>query len=411
MPVKVVKYSVFVASPSDVKEERLAVDEVIEELNRSYSGSKGIVIEVLKWETHAAPGITNGSVQGLINDDIGDNYDLFIGIMWKKFGTPTDNAESGTEEEFQRAYDRFKEKKNLQVLFYFNNSTPSSLSDLNPMELGKVLDFKKRIGQKSVLYWEYNEIGQFQSFLRIHIPQRLNELIEHNKGLETNTQLITADSSISQNVVLDIDEEKELGVLDFQDSAEEFLANATNSLERMADATTWIGKEVAKKTEELNGKKKNNETIGKHYLRDFCIRIARVYDDYANRLDVEIPIFSASFDKGVTSFSKAISLSRTDLIPLSSSEEQIILNTISGMQFVVLDAIGKMGGLLEAVRGMPRMSKELNKSRSNLVSKLENLKNQLETSLTISIELNKMFLNTNDLAMESIEVKAPNSAV
>lgn len=39
MPVKVVKYSVFVASLSDVKEERLAVDDVIKEkVIDTYSG-------------------------------------------------------------------------------------------------------------------------------------------------------------------------------------------------------------------------------------------------------------------------------------------------------------------------------------------------------------------------------------
>jgi hypothetical protein len=407
MPVKIVKYSVFVASPSDVKEERLAVDDVIKELNRTYSESKGIIIEVLKWETHAAPGIINGSVQGIINNDIGDCYDLFIGVMWKRFGTPTDVAMSGTEEEFQRAYDRFKEKKNLQVLFYFNNSTPSSLSDVNPAELGKVLDFKNRIGNKNVLYWEYNKIEEFQAYLRMHIPQRLNDLIEQNRGSENSEQITLLDNkNLSQNDLAELEEDDDLGVLDFQDSAEEFLANSTNSLERMADATTWVGREITKKTEELNNKKRNSENIGKHYLRDFCIRVARIYDDYANRLDVEIPIFSTGFDKGVASFSKAISLSRTDLLPLSSTEETIIINAVSGMQTVVLDSIEKMGGLLESVRVMPRMSKELNKSRNNLVSKLENLKNQLETSFNISVELQKMFMNKGDIDLiQPIEVE------
>jgi len=101
------KYSIFLASPSDLSEERQALSEVAEELNLNYGAMNNISIEVLKWETHSAPGVTTAYTQDLISSDIGSEYDIFIGLLWKKFGTKTQSADSGTEEEFLNAYKRF----------------------------------------------------------------------------------------------------------------------------------------------------------------------------------------------------------------------------------------------------------------------------------------------------------------
>ncbi|MGB5436888.1 MAG: DUF4062 domain-containing protein, partial [Maribacter sp.] len=96
MAKTVTKYSVFIASPSDLQEERIAIEEVTKELNLTFGIKQNIVIELLKWETHSAPGISEIHPQELINEDIGNEYDIFIGLLWKKFGTPTDKAGSGT---------------------------------------------------------------------------------------------------------------------------------------------------------------------------------------------------------------------------------------------------------------------------------------------------------------------------
>jgi len=58
MAKTVTKYSVFIASPSDLQEERIAIEEVTKELNLTFGIKQNIVIELLKWETHSAPGIS-----------------------------------------------------------------------------------------------------------------------------------------------------------------------------------------------------------------------------------------------------------------------------------------------------------------------------------------------------------------
>ncbi|WP_462074860.1 hypothetical protein [Nitrospira sp. CMX1] len=54
----------------------------------------------------------------MINDQIGE-YDIFIGIMWRRFGTPTGVAGSGTEGEFRIAYKRWQENPQIALMFYF----------------------------------------------------------------------------------------------------------------------------------------------------------------------------------------------------------------------------------------------------------------------------------------------------
>lgn len=59
------------------------------------------------WEHNTRPSFSGEYSQATISDQLGNDYDLFVGIMNNKFGTKTNVAGSGTEEEFNNAYQRF----------------------------------------------------------------------------------------------------------------------------------------------------------------------------------------------------------------------------------------------------------------------------------------------------------------
>jgi hypothetical protein len=49
-----------------------------------------------------------------VNAQIGfSSIDLFIGILWKKFGTPTKRGDSGSAEEFEKCYRLWAETNGL----------------------------------------------------------------------------------------------------------------------------------------------------------------------------------------------------------------------------------------------------------------------------------------------------------
>ena len=118
MPRDVRILSIFLASPSDLATERAAFESVIDEFNRGPLLKGPVRLELLRWEDNAFPAAGLDG-QDTINQQIGDEYDLFIGLMWHRFGSPTPRAGSGTEEEFRHALARHNRDKSCQVMFYF----------------------------------------------------------------------------------------------------------------------------------------------------------------------------------------------------------------------------------------------------------------------------------------------------
>jgi hypothetical protein len=381
MPSTLTKYKIFLASPSDLQDERVSIDDVINELNLTFGKQHDIHLELLKWETHSAPAVSISHPQEIINSDLGNDYDLFIGLIWKKFGTPTNEADSGTEEEFLNAYNRFLEKPHsLQILFYFNSKSVS-MSEINPEQLLKIQNFKSDIGKnKKVLYWEYQDTQQLNKFLRIHIPQRILEL----KKNEQNKLAIVETDEVLEVEILG----EEFGLIDYQEMIEDSFQESTDSLSRISDATEWIGEQLNKKTAEANTMTANGNQPSRKTLKNYFIRTAKVMDNYANRIEPEIPIFQEYFEKGIDALSNVINISRNDLgIEQNEVEEtkESLSSLIEGISF----AIESMNDFLQSVNDLPRMSKELNKAKSNVAIKLEDLLDNLRISLSIGIELKK----------------------
>jgi hypothetical protein len=171
---QVEKLKIFLASPSDVATERRHVGKVIEEINRTVAADKGIVLEVVSSE-NAFPGYGKDG-QAILNEQIGkmQEYELFIGIMWNRIGTPTPRAKSGTAEEFGRAVTALKRKRKPLVWFYFREAPVhlTTIEDLRQRE--EALKFKAKFRGKG-LFREYKTPANFRDQLREHLTLWLNE--------------------------------------------------------------------------------------------------------------------------------------------------------------------------------------------------------------------------------------------
>lgn len=174
MPVPIQKIRVFVASPDDVRSERDQLGHAIEELNTTLGHDRGVVVELIRWETHGHPGM--GRPQQVFNEQVGE-YDVFIGIMWKRFGTPTGEAQSGTEEEFRLAYRAWEEERLRDILFYFCEQPwmPGSADELEQM--GKVLEFRNSLRNGKALVWSYTDRERFADVVRPHLARVLAAML------------------------------------------------------------------------------------------------------------------------------------------------------------------------------------------------------------------------------------------
>lgn len=187
-------YKAFIASPSDTSKEREICNKIFEEINAGLGNIYNFRIEPLKWETDVRPSIQDKDGQSIIFDQVGNSFEIFIGIMNKKFGSPTPRAGSGTEEEFNEAFKRYQEKKDLEVIFYFNEEPPKSMSDINASELLKIETFRKRL-QPLGLYGTYTGVSDFEEKLRKHLSKYFIE--EFKKKQEeplNNLQLINKEA-------------------------------------------------------------------------------------------------------------------------------------------------------------------------------------------------------------------------
>ena len=174
--MKVELLKVFVASPGDVSGEREVVREVIDDLNRTVASEKGVLLHVVGWETDARPSF-GGDPQSLVNAQIADmsQYDLFLGILWDRFGTPTPRAGSGTEEEFDRAVEAHHQGRRPEIMFYFCQRPTALRSFDQAAQKGKVLDFRSRLQEKG-LTWDYEAIEDFRRQLTKHLTLWLKDL-------------------------------------------------------------------------------------------------------------------------------------------------------------------------------------------------------------------------------------------
>ena len=154
LPVDIKHYHVFLASPGDMANERKSVRRFFERYNRTTARRWGVSFDVIDWENYADAGI--GRPQELITaqtlERFRDSLALVIGLMGQRFGTPSTEAESGTEEEFDWALDTHLQTGFPEIKWFFRRIDEFRPVSTKPDEMRaevdqweKVLNFKERL--------------------------------------------------------------------------------------------------------------------------------------------------------------------------------------------------------------------------------------------------------------------------
>lgn len=185
---KVELIRVFVASPGDVAAERQMVRDVVDAINKTVGQDKGVRFEVIGWETDSIPSYGRDA-QNILNEQLGDMtaVELFVGIMWNRFGSVTPRAGSGTEEEFTRAFEALQKTGQPAIMFYFNRMPfDASTSDAAEQKL-KVLKFKEEM-QKNGLTQDYSGPEDFRQLFRSHLERWL---LQHRLPMPTVSDVMS----------------------------------------------------------------------------------------------------------------------------------------------------------------------------------------------------------------------------
>ena len=168
MPQKVVKYRVFVASPSDVQKERQEAKLAINHWNDLYSQEKGVMLKPILWETQVSPQMGE-EPQAIINRVALTDCDVLIGIFWTRLGTPTSTAQSGTVAEIEKVKSEGKE-----VLLFFK-STDEKPPDFDPIQY-ELLMAKKREYERAGIICCYKSLDEFKGKVNDAIYRAIERL-------------------------------------------------------------------------------------------------------------------------------------------------------------------------------------------------------------------------------------------
>ncbi len=162
---------IVLCSPGDVPDERRVMETVIEELNTGIADERDLRLELSRWETDAYPGFHPEGPQGLIDPILNiEDCDVLLGIFWKRFGTPTMGALSGTEHEIRTAIQSYQVRRRPQIMIYFKESpyVPKTKEECDQQKL--VIQFREDF-PKEGLYWTFKDAPEFEKQARRHLTQ------------------------------------------------------------------------------------------------------------------------------------------------------------------------------------------------------------------------------------------------
>jgi len=169
VPSDASEWSVFIASPGDLEEERDAARKVVESTNATVglNLSKRIRLSV---GSHVQPSF--GRPQESINPLV-DDCDVFICLVHRRWGSDTGEASSGFKEEYDRAIARRKQSTSPRIALFFKRVDPSYLDDAGP-QLNRVMAFRQEIEKEHTsLYREFTDTAEFALQLQFYLADLL----------------------------------------------------------------------------------------------------------------------------------------------------------------------------------------------------------------------------------------------
>jgi hypothetical protein len=376
--------TIFLASPSDVADERAKFADVIADWNRAWSRDLGLRLELVRWEDDAYPAI-GLDAQDVINQQMPTDYDLFVGVMWARLGTPTGRAGSGTEEEFERALACHLEAPDaVDILFYFKDA-PISPSKLDPAQLAKVQEFKASLQARGLLLWEFSGVEQFEKLVHLHLTRHVQAWRKRREDVLLTVPPASAPlapASVVPRKSTSGGNDDDAGYIDLLEEFIERSAEMSDIALRLASAQNELTEHIQKGSSELGMLKEAGGELSPSEVRRTIARVADELLRFTNRVEVEIPLFRTAVDRSMAVLVKAATVVaevRPDQVIGTKDAASALLATLA-------DARRSTRQFQETTAALPRMTKELNVAKRKQVAALESLITEFENTERLLVE-------------------------
>lgn len=384
MPRREMILQVLAASPEDVAEERAALEELIREFNSTWGRPLGVRLELVRWDTDAMPGF-GADPQDVVNKALPADYDIFIGVMWARVGTPTGRAGSGTIEEFERAYARFMaDPGSVEILFYFKDEAVAP-SRLDPIQLAEVSKFRASLGPLGGLYWMFTTTADFQAFVRVHLSRVVQKWIGHAEAAGPATMAPEAAERRPDSV---LPEDDEAGFIDLIEGANEALQRVNQVVQRMTQAIGDLGDRIRARTSDLDSERDKGGHADLKTVKRIIGGAAEDLEEYVQRTAVDTPVFAEHLKRGVLSYGKAALMAR-DFGDEGAKQLADALNALRQFRSNLSEAKAHLFTFRQSVAGTPRMTTSYNHAKRKALETLRSLLSEYEVAEQLVREVEK----------------------
>lgn len=389
---------IFLASPSDVIDERKEIFSLRDHFNEIIGKGNNIIFDFVNWEKNAYSGIGEDA-QDVINKTTKNDYDIFLGIFWKKFGTKTNRAESGTVEEYNIALKKYQENpKNVHLMFYFKTSSNSeNIYNIDTRQLEKIKKFREKLKKDGLLFYEFNETNDLRNLLLLHISNLVKDKFAPKK-ITRKKSSITPGKKIEKSKK-DFDEFERFEILakkveegeyekkyteinEIVSEASSFMNSLTPIISEIALTNTTIGKKMSLRTEEINkiihikDKRLQSKT-----LKNIFNKSANDFDEYSDKLEPLVINFSKTMNNCIQSYSNLI-VKSIDSDILREEIDVVMKNEIPEFYKSISSALDSIAEFIETfikINSSESTSKfKISKRRAELCSN-EMMKSMIQT--------------------------------
>jgi hypothetical protein len=387
MPKTITVLRILVASPSDLDEERKLLEGVIQELNLTWPQQLGISLELIKWETHAFPG-AGTDPQDVINHQLPRDYDILLFMLWSRIGTPTPRAQSGTLEEFENAYERWRSNpKLLRLMIYFKN-TPLSPDNIDPDQLRLLHEFRKSLGDRGILYSTFTGGEEFSQLLRIHLSKQVQDFLKDNNIGEMRPTEPVSTTETTQSLEESHDEILEdEGFLDLIETTVNASERATEVMKHITDAFEQLTAGTAQSTLDTKSITGDDNSKFAAYKR-ITNRQAENMTDFVARLQPEIPILGDALSDALDAYGRTmVLLPEFGKNTEGQSQLQNALSTASTLRITMVASKESMERFRSNLAGLPRITTQFNHAKRDILHVLDTLLSTYDRGLNLLGEI------------------------
>lgn len=374
--------NLFISCPGDIKDEINSIEVIVKEINKTFGKIGNLSIQIVHWNEDTYTDIGEDG-QEIINNQI--DYDILIGILWLKLGTPTKRDKSGTVEEINRAI----KNPEKQQLIYFKTATPSNLNFINTSELNDVMLFKEELSTK-LLYKEFETIENFETLFRLNLSSLIKDkFIDEQKSMQSLTDLISTKKDVKyQNIVSLIDEIEnstkdnfeDLDIFEINKNGHECFEKITSNLTSLTGYLNKLTVNLDKGTKEINQANNIKDTRLKlSRAKKVVNRLSNELDEFNNEINSELPNFSENL-KEVGKTTSDIFLT---LRSYSDDDEYDIESNTKAFRDSMENAMNSTAEMLKEVMKWPPINLKFNTSKRNTEVALKDLTKEIMFGLTL----------------------------